>query len=32
MLQNYDFIRGNNIFQKVFVLNFIKSDNLKAFS
>lgn len=31
MLQNYAFIRKSNDFSEVFVLNFAKSDNLKAF-
>nr|DAU89973.1 MAG TPA: hypothetical protein [Caudoviricetes sp.] len=31
MMQSYDFIHKDNGFSEVFVLNFIKSNNLKAF-
>lgn len=31
MLQNYAFIRKSNDFSEVFVLNFIKSNNMKGF-
>ena len=30
-MQSYDFIRKNNDFSEVFVLNFIKSNNSKGF-
>ena len=31
MLQSYAFIRKNNAFSEIFVLNFIKSNNSKGF-
>lgn len=30
MLQSYAFIRKDNAFSKIFVLNFLKSNNLKG--
>ena len=30
MLQNYAFIHKNNVFSKIFALNFLKSNNLKV--
>lgn len=30
MLQSYAFIRKNNAFSEIFVLNFIKSNNMKV--
>lgn len=32
MLQNYAFIHKNNVFSENFVLNFLKSNNLKGSS
>jgi hypothetical protein len=29
MLQNYAFIRKDNVFSEIFVLNFTKSNNMK---
>nr|DAF11118.1 MAG TPA: hypothetical protein [Bacteriophage sp.]DAM73690.1 MAG TPA: hypothetical protein [Bacteriophage sp.] len=31
MMQSYAFIHKNNVFSKNFMLNFVKSNNLKAF-
>ena len=31
MMQSYAFIHKNNVFSEIFVLNFLKSNNLKAF-